>query len=349
MSAQPILNKSLVDTYLPPPIKTCIPLRALVTVVALGALATFGLYCSGHLFSLPQDFVHMFSNWKAIVALSSVASALVVSSTILARIILNSKNGKFSGSEHLKPAIGWYTQKSEGSEEKQIVKWTGYTDISSQVEIKDSHNIAHPTHRVFLTKAPVENEMIAVMGSTITPAVAAGSMAFHAASIALLPLYRAAVYLYESCTQPVQRTYTLIDIPKAVISSIWGVVRSPFYMLALMMSAVYACIDPVNGRKLGSLVELQWNQGQPLHQSVWSAQYCCGGCLTYEGSVDMIQKWKEAGRPQFTIFGCWQPVAWVKKETPAEAVNIAYFTLNEKGDLHSAEERRRIDHVHSSN
>ncbi len=79
--------------------------HTVATVVIFGAIITIALALSHHLTSFPQDFIHAFSQPKALIALSITAAAVTGGLVVIRNIVCNKDNGKFSGKAHWKPAF----------------------------------------------------------------------------------------------------------------------------------------------------------------------------------------------------------------------------------------------------
>ncbi len=64
--------------------------------------------------------------------------------------------------------------------------------------------------------------------------------------------------------------FTVTDIFKQMGLSLLRAIQAPFYGIAMFFAALYAIIDPMNGIKLGSAIESDWNDRLPMRNSgVW--------------------------------------------------------------------------------
>ncbi|HSX03805.1 MAG TPA: hypothetical protein VLG76_03650 [Rhabdochlamydiaceae bacterium] len=51
----------------------------------------------------------------------------------------------------------------------------------------------------------------------------------------------------------------VVEIPTAVLHDLWGIVRAPFFTLAMMAAAVYGLFDPLGARIWYTKIEFHWH------------------------------------------------------------------------------------------
>jgi hypothetical protein len=285
-------------------------LRSIVTVVALSGITLFVISCHIPLSSLGS--IHFSAT--AITALGALAGCSVIAIGILVKTIKDAKNGSFAGQGHyLKVKIS-----DEHGSALAII------DSSRRVQIE-----GEAYYPICPQKEFIEHEIICGCVTVITPIKAVGAMAFHALNLVLNPIYRLAKAGYGKLTGTEGYQYTFRDFTHHVAHSLFGIVRAPFYSLAMQYASIYALIDPLNGRKLGSLVEQTWGDGKQLHESIWLPE-CLASYLTSKFWKDLYLKASSKEGTTLIIPGCWRPFAYIKAPTQEdsqrqEAISFSYY------------------------
>ena len=127
--------------------------HTVATIVIFGAIITIALACSHHLTSFPQDFIHAFSQPKALIAFSITTAAAIGGLVVIRDIVCNKDNGKFSGKDHWKPA---YITKANTLE---ILTKEGIQRLIQEI---NSHPNEHPTKVIqsFFVKPLNDTQMV---------------------------------------------------------------------------------------------------------------------------------------------------------------------------------------------
>ncbi len=274
-------------------------------VVVVMVLSIVVLVLNGPLtFFSQKAFVWLKSfNWTCLKPLAAGFTVLLVASSavfsagagvVIRRIIANDAHGKFSGGAHWQA-----TFRDEGI--------PGHIDTSTLVDgTGEAFYYGYKTfgdHFVVSTFVPM-----------LTLPHAAGAVAYHVARAVVIPFYILGCMSVEACIgRPLfrdQRHFHLGDIPKQWVFSIKQIVKAPFYGTAQIFAALYSYVSPLNGRKLGSIIEKEWNNDIDRSDGVWSVRGAQSKYWRPEGGGGP----NKLGKNGFYLAGCWTPMGVVHFE-----------------------------------
>jgi len=332
-------------------------LRALVTLVAIGAIVTYGLWVSGHLTSLPDHLWQFMTSWQAAVTGATLLGVLISTGIVMRHVTKG--QGHFFQHHSLTPTVIAVCKKTEIQGQKTLDEsmiMEGYIDTSCS--ISQDKDVSQKVYRVFGAKGFGDNACIGAVVLPLIPLEGVGSLIYRTLRAVTEPLELIADACYSHKKIP-----SIKHLPYALVISlanrIWDIVRVPFYTLAMMLGELYVFIDPIHGRKLVHLIEASWGssgvtvkygirsnwvktQPQQLHESIWSAE-CVGStcscevCFPCIGNFwsDVYQKFKAYG-PHFALPGCYYPVAYVEvneENTIQAAWQYNYFKFKRNGKI----------------
>lgn len=258
-----------------------------VTVLVVAALAVMVLAQTGALCHFTQSMQSLFQStvvvWKPIAL--SVAAVVVITGTaiVIHRARKNLASGKIFGRSH------WKTCYVSTSSEGQRIR-KAHLDMSF---VKNGNGRAR-----LYTKE--------IGQATQTGLLAALSMPLYTITVMLYHLGRLiAAPVYILCNL---HKFSLLDIPKEMLRSLWCILKAPFYGLALFCAALYATLDPLNGIKLGSAIEYEWNDHVPMRdEGIWMM----GGKIFKNWKWENGKGSQAMGRNGFYFAGSWLPEAEV--------------------------------------
>ncbi len=94
---------------------------------------------------------------------------------------------------------------------------------------------------------------------------------YNSLRLLIMPFYILAQIVRERNLEnglyPAERKFSFSDIPKQMALSIGRIIIAPFYGIAMLFASIYSWIDPLNGIKLGSAIEHDWNVQVPMRNS----------------------------------------------------------------------------------
>ncbi len=145
-----------------------------------------------------------------------------------------------------------------------------------------------PSASFYLYKNPLEHYVVALNIAASGPAHAAASLAYNVLRIFIVPFF---LLVKERSGR---------RIPGEMLSSFRRAFRAPFYGMAVTYAALYALVDPLNGRKLIGAIEQNWNEGRTRSEGVW---------LVWPG-----RKWRSSPTETYYVAGCCTPMGVVEYE-----------------------------------
>lgn len=106
--------------------------------------------------------------------------------------------------------------------------------------------------------------------ASILPMYTVAYMIWHAVRTPLSSLHVFFQCFEDVLTEPSFKAFThlALEAPKQLVKSLWLVVRSPLFMLAMQSAALYGIAVPVEGRRVCGVIEKKWKGGLPLERDV---------------------------------------------------------------------------------
>ena len=229
--------------------------------------------------------------------------------------------GKFRGTEHYRCVeLRWQKYYKNCTLEKH--RDDGMVDMSG---LDATQSGWAP---VYEQQPMLAHEAISFAMTLLSLPYAAAAMAVNALCVVLSPLFILLGTAYEKCTGKhllsEDEKLSITDIPKEIVYGIGRIIKAPFYGVALFFAALYSFIDPINGRKLMTHLELSWNYNDneqastPKHRGIWLGAPLAGFSL-----------WRALLRGVWGFMGpaCRHPIGWV------------HFTRGEIDDVRSGSHR----------
>lgn len=223
-----------------------------------------------------------------------VYAILFVGAGFVIRRVANKKIGLLRGNDHWKSAF--YINNG--------FNIRAYVDIST-LDANGSGKAFFYSY-----KSKMQHYLVSSIITACTTMHAASSVVYNTIRTIVIPFYIMSCLTIEAGRErPLfegQRFFKWSDIPKEMAKSVLRAVKAPFYATAEIFAALYSLVDPLNGRKLGAAIELDWNEGVPRPEGWWS--------------IHGPQKdWKleggggpeKLGRNGFYFAGCWTPMGIV--------------------------------------
>ena len=327
---QQISDLRKIYSYLPQTYQAHSSVRVVFIALFVVALTVGMLALTGNLTSFPEKFLHFIqnANWSHITtgvvlfAMLAGGAALIIHRAIYQKDRLTQTDiGKMRGDEHWVSAV--YTA-DDGYYHK------GYIDTSTL----DKEGTG--TAFMYAYKDEGNNNSVNLAVFLFSPLHMIGAIVYNLLRLVVIPFYILGCLLVEraknTVVHPEDRAFRLSDIPKEWGNSILRVVKAPFYCLALMFVAIYAFFDHLNGRKLGSYIERDWNEGLTRAEGFWSVQFA-QSLWRYEGGGAP----NYLGRNGFYLAGCWQPIAVVyyEKGKIVKACSLSRAVNPEKGKAYT--------------
>lgn len=278
--------------------------RILVIALLIIGISAGVMALQGTLTSFPQNFVRFFQNvnWNqagiglgVFTVLTGAAAILIYKVKHQQDPLTGKDSGGFTGDSPWISAV--YHSDKHGT-------YAGYLDTATLDENRNGYAF------MYILKDEQGHYIVSATVCAITPVHMVAAVAYNAIRIAIIPFYILGCLAYESCTGKELekgRPFTINDIPVEMAKSVWRIVKAPFYAVAFIYAALYSLIDPLNGRKLGSYLERDWNEGVTRSEGYWSV-----------GGPQALWYWEGRGTPSglgrngFYLAGCWQPIARVK-------------------------------------
>jgi hypothetical protein len=213
------------------------------------------------------------------------------------------------------------------SQWKSQVHWVGNPDY---IDLSDKHDLSPEKkgyHPAYAKKGCCEAPLISFVGVLITAPYAALTVIWHIFRVIIVTCYLLVRIIHDYLEKASKHSFTHIAFNRFKnIWSQWGVfasviVRTPLATIGMFVGHIYTMIDPVpnslNGRKLVAISETFLNRGVSLHKSIWIVECCeednlCGGMegFEFEGGGDP----NKLGDYALYVFGCYQPIAYVKPD-----------------------------------
>jgi len=203
--------------------------------------------------------------------------------------------GKVTGSSH------WQRVRYDVEVEETIYRLSAYADTSTLDENGDGEAY------VFEKKDCMQHMNIAISVLIAEPFHAAGTILFNAVRIIPVVTYLAVtIFTADPSKEGIlgQRTVSHIkEMGEQIWLSIANIIRTPYYLLGILVGTLFAFVDPLNGRKIVYSFEQAWNHNLDRKHSYWSVN---GPQVhfAFEGGSE-----GKLGRHAFCIPGCYYPNA----------------------------------------
>jgi len=133
-------------------------------------------------------------------------------------------------------------------------------------------------------------------------------IAYHVIRLVVVSVYyvcKAIFYAIKQTPDTEKRPKIFAEWVDATKVSLKGIVRAPFYGIAMFFGSLYMFFDPLNGRKIVGAYEFEWNHKVPLKQSLH----------IFLPHPDFSLKPFLQGKGGYYVPGCFQPVATSNVET----------------------------------
>lgn len=286
------------------------PLRiALVTVLVIGILAFILKSQDINFSSIPREIKRFFMHhigWRGGLVISSITILVGGAFFIIYKVTRN--QGRFWGDAHYKPVVLY---QAVSPTQKWVRRLGGPPQELVDLSLLDAQQTGTTT--AVQRKEMVEHEIIVASTLVAAPLIGTGSVIYNIARCVIVPFYILGRMVQERWTgkqiYDTERKFRLSDIPKQMALSIYWAARAPFYALAYFFSALYACIDPMGGRKLGMLICKAWMCGVERRHSIWTCHQASDQ-FKWEGGGGP----DSLGRQAYFWTGCWMPWATVTVE-----------------------------------
>lgn len=276
------------------------------SALAITAIVSYILLCSGHLSGLPQDILRVGQsiNYTHLAVGVVVTTVLIAGAAIVihrARTkqeilrqngndqVLMEDRGAFRNME--KHLLEVHIRCSAWQKPEE-----GYIDLST---LKNGTGKAY----IYGMKACSDHYVVSTAVPLLTPIYMIGVIVYNLLRTAIVPFYILGAMLAKQ-----EREFELKDIPSQIQLSLWRVVKAPFFALAFFLSGMYSLVNPMGGRKLASKVEFDWNDGVSRAEGFWSIQGWQSTIARWEGEKDH----SSLGRNGYFLAGCWQPMGVVE-------------------------------------
>lgn len=310
-----ILDKSLPEksSKIFTPKRKCLGITAFAVAVLF--ISSYALIFTGGLNNFPQGLLNSFRhmNLMHLAIGGGVAAVLLGGAAIVIVRVMFKKDklldhagvGKLSGSDHIKEAVYYSIGKNAGTKEREVQSSSVYIDTST---LKNGNGKAY----LYGVKQCGEHYSVSSVVTLTTPIYLVGTVALDCIRLVIAPFYIAGCWVIERFrNDPLfegQRKFELSDIPVQMAISIKRIAVAPFYATAYFFAAFSSLFSPINGRKLASLIERDWNEDVSRAQGFWSVR---GPQALWPGikalSPDRLKE--NAG---YYWAGCWQPMGVVE-------------------------------------
>ncbi len=285
--------------------RPCSVLRVTALALLVIGITVAVLASNGQLTAFPGQVAHWLQNlnWTYVgagfagfVVLSIGAAVVIRRAFSLQNRITNQDIGNLTGGAH------WVSASIKKNE--NAISFPGYVDTSTL-------DASQSGKAFFYIQKEVSNEYgVAVMMFALTPLHVGAAMSYNVARAVLIPFYILGCLSIEACLGRAlfkeQRRFKWSDISNEIEASLARIVKAPFYGTALMYASLYVLVDPLNGRKLGTQIESDWNEGLTRSEGFWSV-----------GGPQALWRPEGGGGPEklgqngFFAAGCWAPLAVV--------------------------------------
>jgi hypothetical protein len=289
---------------LPERTPSCSLVRGIVCVLLIAGIAAAIISQIGWT-TFSQNFIQFFHNinWLHVGIGVAFFTVLTIGAVIVIRHVMQQKDpitkhdiGKMTGDDHWVPAFYTSDRSKHGS--------LGYIDKSTLDE--DGNGQAF----MYIYKDPANHYgvCLAMLATSIPHGVAA--IVYNLLRLVIIPFYilvRLALYPVLGYPKKEGERFHLSDIPEEWVKTLFRLAKAAFFTLAVIFAALYAFIDPLNGRKLGSYLEREWNEGVTRAEGFWSV----GGPQRLWKGIEGWGARSFLGKNGFYAAGCWQPIAVV--------------------------------------
>lgn len=264
-------------------------LRIVVLALLIAGIAAAVLAQNGVFHLTPTQFVQGLNqmlhqlNWVKVGVGVGVSCVLLTGAILVIKRVINKTDlrtgvriGSLSGDSHWVPIV------KENRSAKTY--FPGYIDTSTVKEGQKSRAY------VYNVKGVLEHYFIAVAVAVTTPLHAALVIVYNAVRLVVLPIILIVAMIIEKVRGRPFREGNPILLKHIFIQmgfSIKEIFKAPFYALAMTFAALYALIDPLNGRKLGAYIEKDWNNDVDVVQGfamLWMISCQCMSRVQFEGA-----------------------------------------------------------------
>ncbi|MCC5831798.1 MAG: hypothetical protein JJU12_02000 [Chlamydiales bacterium] len=302
-------------------------IRAVVVAALIVGIAAGLMGLNGSLAAFPQNFASSIQNlnWNYVGIGAGVCGFLSIGAGVVIRRVksldnplTNSGIGKLSGDSHWQEA--YYKQGEDNG-----FYYPGYIDTSTLNEEGRGEALFYGKKTLF------EHYYVSSIVGATTPLHATAAIAYHLVRLVAIPFYILGSMAREAFRdEPIykdQRRFKLSDIPTQMEFSVKQIVKAPFYATAEFYAALYSFIDPLNGRKLGALIEKDWNNGIDRSDGFWSVNGPQSRDWRPEGGGGP----EKLGQNGFYAAGCWTAMARVHFAKIVEGESMTRALHPEKG------------------
>ncbi len=281
--------------------------RVIASIVVIVGFAIMLMALNHTLSSFPQNCAHFFQhNWGYVVGGIVLLVPLTGGAMMVIRHVIHKQDyriteqgiGKLTGDDHWVAAM--YTTKDNGG-------MPGYIDTSTVDGNGDGKAF------FYAHKQEMDHYQVCLAVIAFTPVHVVGAIAYNILRLFIMPLYIGGCIIRDLFRDPPKNDkeaklrFRATDIIHEGKRSLSQMASAIFYGWGIILAALYAFADPLNGRKLGAYLEWEWNQGVTRAEGYWSV----GGpqdLFEFEGSGVRGR----LGRTGFFIAGCWQPMGVVE-------------------------------------
>ncbi len=319
-------NNSTYQEKMPLEYRSRVALRVTLFVVMIIAITVAILALNQQLTTFPQDFVKWFQNinWVHVelaaiplVALTGGAVAIIANLKYKQDPLSNQDSGKFSGEDYWESA--YYASKKHGL-------YPGYIDKSTLDEA--GNGLAY----MYGVKGEQDHYAVSLVVGAFTPVHMVGAIAYNILRLFVIPFYILAA-----------KDLKAKEIVVEWKNSLFRIVKAPFYATAIIFSCLYSFFDPLNGRKLGSYIERDWNEDVSRAEGFWSVRGP-QSLWKFEGGGAS----GELGKNGFYLAGCWQPIAIVHYQNGkiVSGESLSHAIEEEKGELYEIFDAQNSLEIH---
>lgn len=318
------------DSKFPPHYKG----RCLLRVIGIALYAivlTVGILAlSNNLLSFPQQLANFLYtvNWVNTLYVTALSFVFISGAAFLIHRVIHKQDrltkaplNQLSGDAH-------WVSACYSNEKRPDIFRPCYIDTSSLDQEKSGYAY------MYIYKKEEENFSISLGVLAGTPLHMLGAMVYNLIRLPIIPFYilgcMAAKKEWDG------KAFHFSDIPKEMGKTLFRICQAPFYALAILFATLYSFCDPLNGRKLVSALERDWNDDVSRAEGFWSVR-----------GPQKLWRWEGGGSPNglgkngFFLPGCWQPIGVVhyEKGKIVYATSLTKAVDPTKGDVYHVKVR----------